>query len=101
MVVITKAALHEFVKVHPPAAQPLNDWFFKTKAADWSNFMEMKQTFNSVDAIGKDRYVFNIGGHNYRLIAMIHFGIRTLYVRRILTHGDYTVLSNLGALNTL
>jgi mRNA interferase HigB len=91
MVTISKGAIQDFVKAHPPAVAPLNDWYYKTKEADWSNFTEMKQTFGSVDAIGNDRFVFNIGGNNYRLVSMIHFDIRTVYIRRILTHAEYSV----------
>lgn len=31
----------------------------------------MKQTFNHVDYIANDRYVFNIRGNHYRLIAFV------------------------------
>ncbi|HTM66955.1 MAG TPA: type II toxin-antitoxin system HigB family toxin [Flavipsychrobacter sp.] len=55
------------------------DWYHKTELSDWSNYHEMKQTFNSVDGIGNDRYVFNVGGNKYRIVAMIHFSKRTLY----------------------
>ncbi|MDQ6812727.1 MAG: type II toxin-antitoxin system HigB family toxin, partial [Bacteroidota bacterium] len=36
-----------------------------------------------------DRYVFNIGGNNFTIVAMIHFNIRTVYIRAILTHAEY------------
>ncbi|MDD2982812.1 MAG: type II toxin-antitoxin system HigB family toxin [Crocinitomicaceae bacterium] len=49
----------------------------------------MKKTFNSVDSVGNDRYVFNIKGNNYRLVAMIFFDIRTIYIRFIGTHKEY------------
>ena len=101
MVVITAGPISEFAKVHPPSASPLNDWFFKTKAANWSSFSEMKLTFNSVNNIGNDRFVFNVGGGNDILVVLIHFGIRTLYVRRVLTHNDYDALTKAGSLNTL
>jgi mRNA interferase HigB len=101
MVVITKGAIHEFSKKQPRATQPLNDWFYKTQAADWRNFMEVRSTFNSVDSIGNDRFVFNIGGNNYRLIAMLHFTIRTVYIRAILTHKEYDGLNAADGLNSL
>lgn len=67
----------------------LNKWYFETKTADWNNFSEMKQTFNSVDAVGNDRYVFDIKGNRYRLVAMVFFDIRTMYIRFIGTHKEY------------
>lgn len=61
----------------------------KTKEADWSSFNELKQTFNSTDAIGNGLYVFNIKGNHYRLIARIIFGARTVFIRYINTHAEY------------
>ncbi|MDQ6904782.1 MAG: type II toxin-antitoxin system HigB family toxin [Bacteroidota bacterium] len=89
MVVITKGIIHAFSKKHSAALIPLNEWYNKTKQAQWSSFSKVKLTFNSVDAIGNDRYVFNIGGNNFRIVAMIHFNIRTVYIRAILTHAEY------------
>ena len=49
---------------------------------------------NSVDAIGNDRYVFNIRGNHYRLIALIFFDVRTVYIRFVGTHNDYDKLKD-------
>ena len=49
----------------------------------------MKAMFNSVDAVGNDRFVFNIRGNNYRIVAMIFFDIRTVYIRFVGTHKEY------------
>lgn len=56
---------------------------------DWTNYHEMKRAFGSVDAVGNDRYVFNIKGNKYRLITMIFFNRRTVYIRFIGTHAEY------------
>ncbi len=101
MVVITKGAIHEFAGKHPSAVHPLNEWYSKAVAADWKTFQDVKQTFNTVDYVGNDRYVFDIGGNNFRLIAMIHFTIRTLYIRAILSHKEYTTLSSAKKLKSL
>ena len=101
MVIITKGIVHAFIARHKNATIPLNDWYEKSKAEKWSNFSELRQTFNSVDSIGNDRYVFNIGGNNFRIVAMIHFGIRTLYIRAILTHKEYDALNKANRLITL
>lgn len=93
MVVITKGAIHGFAKKHANALLPLNEWYAKVKEAQWRNFNEVKRTFNSADSIGTDRYVFNIGGNNFRVVAMIHFNIRTVYIRAILTHPQYDILN--------
>ena len=62
MRIISRSALHQFTRHYPIAATSLNDWFAKTEKADWNSFHELKNTFNSCDQIGNDRYVFDIGG---------------------------------------
>ncbi len=89
MVVISKTQLNQFGQQHSAAADALDEWYKSVKQADWGNFAELRQTFNSADYVGNDRYVFNIKGNRYRLVAMIFFDIRTLFVRFIGTHAEY------------
>lgn len=89
MVVIAKMILQEFGKSHADAIEPLNDWWAKTRKADWATLQDIRNTFNSVDYVGNDRYVFNIKGNKYRLVAMIFFDIRTIYIRYVGTHTNY------------
>lgn len=92
MVIISKATLVSFYEVEPKAKEPLLKWYYETLFSDWSNFGDVKKTFNSADSVGNDRFVFNIGGNKYRLIAMVHFSKRTLYIRFIGTHKQYDVI---------
>jgi mRNA interferase HigB len=79
---------------HADAEDALNNWYRVANMADWSNFHDVKEMFNSVDAIGNDRYVFNIRGNTYRLVAMIFFDVRTVYIRFIGTHAEYDKLKD-------
>ena len=49
----------------------------------------MKKTFNSVDRVGNQKYVFNIKGNDYRLIVVVKFMIKTVLIRFIGTHAEY------------
>lgn len=49
----------------------------------------MKQTFNSVDAVGNQHYVFNIKGNDYRLVVVVQFTPKTVYIRFVGSHRDY------------
>ncbi len=89
MVVISKTVIREFGLKHADANDALNDWFDTVRAANWSNFGDMKQTFNSVDSVGDKRFVFNIKGNQYRLVAMVFFSVRTVYIKFIGTHSEY------------
>ena len=81
--------IRDFIDVHKDVTDQLNNWYRVVSVADWSNFNEMRQIFNSVDSVGNDLYVFNIKGNNYRLIARIIFRVRTVYIKFIGTHKQY------------
>lgn len=89
MVVISKAVLVEFGLIYPDSIDALNKWYEDCKKVSWSNFAEIKKTFNSVDYVGNDRYVFDIKGNKYRIVAMIFIDIRTMFIRFIGTHKEY------------
>ena len=89
MVIISKTVLVEFGDKHADSIEQLNRWYETCKKANWKNLSELKKTFSSVDFVGNDRYVFNIKGNKYRLVAMIFFDIRTIYIRFIGTHAKY------------
>lgn len=89
MVVISKTVLNEFGIKHPDAIEALNDWWEKVKKSNWATPNDLKKTFGTVDYVGNDRYVFNIKGNKYRLVAMIFFDIRTMYIRFMGTHAEY------------
>ena len=89
MVIISKALIRDFALKHANSDTAFDDWYELTTNADWKNFNEMKKTFNSVDAVGNDRYVFNIKGNSYRLIALIIFKVRTVFILFIGTHSEY------------
>jgi len=92
MVIITKKRIMDFIHHHPDASQALWRWYELVKYANWSNFGEMRSAFNSLDAVGNNRYVFNIKGNHYRLIAMIFFNKRIVFIRFVGTHEEYDSL---------
>lgn len=88
MKLISNRALREFAQIHPQAEQPLQAWRHIIEHQTFANFAALKLTFASVDKVG-ERYVFNIGGNKYRLIATMAYSIQTVWVKHVLTHGDY------------
>ena len=101
MVIIAQKIINEFATLYPLSAYSLNRWNKTVLMSDWSNFNEVKEAFSSTDFVGNDRYVFNLGGNKYRLVAMIHFSKRTLYIRFIGTHAQYDEICKKGILNTI
>ncbi len=89
MVVLSWPVLREFSRRHPDAATSLKDWYQSVCLADWGNLADVRQFSNSVDYAGNFRYVFNIRGNRYRLVAAIVFATRTVFIKFIGTHQEY------------
>lgn len=89
MVILVKRILLDFAIKHPSAAEPLNRWYEIAKKADWGTFNDIKKDFAATDYVGNDRFVFNIKGNDFRLVTMIFFDKRTIYIRFVGTHKEY------------
>ena len=89
MRIITYTAITKYVNLHPNVQLALDEWYIKTEQSQWSCFADIKQTFNSVDSIGNKRYVFNIRGNSHRIVAIVLFGPKIVYIRFIGTHTAY------------
>ena len=71
---------------------PLKAWLELTERADWSSPADIKGQYRHASFVGTDRVVFNIGGNKYRLVALVHYSKRTLYIRFVGTHGEYDAI---------
>jgi mRNA interferase HigB len=88
MKLISNRALRTFAASHPDAEAPLQAFRTLIEYGHYANFAELRATFRSVDKV-EDRFVFNIGGNKYRLIAAIAFAPQLLWVKAVMTHTDY------------
>ena len=52
MRIIAKSKIVDYYTNNPDAETALEDWYQKTKKAEWTCFADMKKTFNSVDNVG-------------------------------------------------
>jgi mRNA interferase HigB len=89
MRIFIRKTLVDFYLKHPNSKTVLEDWYYKTKESEWNNFSEIKNTFNSVDSVGNKRYVFNIKGNMYRIVALVLFVPKYVYIRFVGTHAEY------------
>ena len=89
MRVISFSMIREFIAKHADADVALRDWYKRTSKASWKSFADIKQTFNTVDYVGNDRYVFNIKGNNYRIVAIVLFINQKVYMRFVGMHEEY------------
>ena len=89
MRIIAHRTIVAYGKQYPDVKTALDSWYKTVKGAVWKDFHDMKNTFNSVDNVGNQRYVFNIKGNNYRLVGKTLFVQQIIYIRFIGTHEEY------------
>ena len=88
MNVISRQRLYEFIETHRDAASSLAAWYSLTKKAEWKHLADLKIDYPSADLVG-DLTVFNIKGHDYRLIAYVNYRFKEVLIKEILTHQEY------------
>ena len=89
MRIFTEQTIRQFTTEHPEALVALQVWVSVVKSSRWTCFADVKKDFNSVDAVGNQRYVFDIMGNHFRIVAVIKFTIGFVYIRFIGTHKEY------------
>jgi mRNA interferase HigB len=94
MRIIKESRLHEYAKKHSRASTSLRHWRTVVRSAAWETITDAKHTFPSADQItvpnGRQVVVFNIGGGAFRLITAIHCNRGIVYIRKFLTHAEYS-----------
>jgi mRNA interferase HigB len=94
MRVIARSTLVKFCrqlpKGHRAAAEAaMADWYAAISNAAWSNFADVKATFNSADYVSNGKIIFDIGGNKYRIVALIGFRNQRVFILFVGTHADY------------
>ncbi len=84
-----KETLDKYARKHSDIANALQKWTDFVEEADWKSHNELKIDFPSADYVGDGRYIFNIRGNNYRLVAVIVFIAGILKIRFIGTYAEY------------
>lgn len=88
MHVISRRALREFWELHPQAKEPLVVWHRLMRSAAFADFNAIRKTFPAADYVAPYT-IFDIGGNKYRVVAVIHYNRRRVYIRHVLTHSAY------------
>lgn len=93
MHLISFRTIRQYVLQNAQAREELAAWAKQVEKAEWADFNALKADFPATDYIGDNRYVFNVKGNHYRVIAMVFFAPAQLYIRGIFTHAEYSKLS--------
>lgn len=88
MHIISLKMLRDFWRKHPDAEQPMRNWHTITEQARFGGFADVRRNFGSADYVAPFT-VFNIGGNNYRLISIVRYGDRKIFIRWVMTHNEY------------
>lgn len=88
MHVITGSRLNDYAKRHPDAADALRAIRQIFEKTDFKDIHAVRKTFPSAD-FAAPFTVINIKGNSYRLIVVIHYERKKVYVRDFLTHAAY------------
>lgn len=90
MQVIAKRTLRLFWTQQPRAEMPLRVWHSVVRRSQWSGPADAKAEFGAtVDFIGDNRLIFDIGGNKYRLIVRASYRYKRVLVKFVGTHAEY------------
>jgi len=93
MRVLALSALRDFWEGEDAAAQkPMREWFRTCELAKWKSFADVRATFSQTDLV-RERYIFDIGGNKWRIIARINFRLGRVLIRWVGGHESYGRLS--------
>lgn len=82
--------LEKFVNKHADSAKAMQKFIDLVEDAQWQNLFDIKSDFNSVDYVTNGRYVFDIKGNKYRIVAVVIFIGEIFTVRFVGTHAEYS-----------
>lgn len=64
------------------------EWHTTVSDADWSSFAEVRATFNTADYVKDGKVVFDVGGDKYRIVGLIGFKSKRVFILFVGTHAD-------------
>jgi len=88
--IIAKRTLRLFWERQPRAEVPLRTWHTIVDRAEWKGPGDVKRMFGTtVDFVGDNRLIFDIGGNKYRLVVHVAYAYRRVLVKFVGTHAEY------------
>lgn len=90
MQIIARRTLRLFWEKQPRAEKPLKAWFAMVEAATWRGPADVKTQFGAtVDFVGDNRIIFDIGGNKYRLVVHVAYPFNRVLIKFLGTHAEY------------
>ncbi|MDB5240459.1 MAG: toxin RelE [Spirosoma sp.] len=90
MRVISKKTLVSFYNIYTTSKSSLQSFYKEVEATDWEKPSDIIAAYPSADVITGKRFVFNIKGNSYRLVADVEFKKKLVFIVWIGTHAEYS-----------
>ncbi|WP_414717285.1 type II toxin-antitoxin system HigB family toxin [Telluribacter sp.] len=74
---------------HDAVKPYLTAWFKTVKKAEWESVKDMRLDFPNAEMVVDGKAVFNIKANDYRLVALVGFRTKRVYVLWLGTHAEY------------
>ena len=89
MRIIAKKTLVNFYAKHGAAKASLEAWYNEVVEQHWDMPSDVIKLYRTADVITGKRFVFNIKGNAYRLVADIEFNLKIVFIVWVGTHTEY------------
>ena len=94
MHIISIKMLREFWQKHPEAEKVLRVWHSVVENTEFRDFNHVREFFNSADYVSPYT-VFDVGGNNFRLVVVVRYRFKKIFVHKVMTHREYDVWNKL------
>lgn len=91
MRVLSKKTLVQFWTQHANAKPLLEFWYDAARTAQWEKPQDIKDQFGTtVDFVGDNRVVWDIGGNKFRLVGRVVYApYHRIMIKFLGTHAEY------------
>jgi mRNA interferase HigB len=90
MHVISLKPIREFYEKHAASKSYLTAWYKTTTKATWDNMNDVRIDFPMAELVTDGKVVFNIKANDFRLVALIGFRTKKVFVIWLGTHAEYS-----------
>jgi mRNA interferase HigB len=90
MLVVGRKVLEDFSAGHADVRGPVAAWLSEVEDADWQSPVDVKARFPSASILAANGVIFNIKGNKYRLEVKVSYTSKTVFVKRIGSHAEYS-----------
>jgi mRNA interferase HigB len=89
MHILSKGTLRDYWAINRNSKGPLESWHKIVKTAAWDTPNDLIKMFPKASILQNNRAVFRLLGNEYRLIVIVDYRFKKVFIRFIGTHAEY------------